>query len=79
MFLRNEVFVFLKQLIVKSKDYALLEPPLISRSSYIEETLEQCENIEVPLGSVSKLFEKESNIAIFDQDFSSSMKLLILF
>ena len=47
-----------KQFLIKTKEYTFLEPPFISRMSYIVETLEKSNNESVSLNNVAKMFEK---------------------
>lgn len=49
-----------KQFIIKTKEYTFLEPPFISRMSYIVETLEKSNNEKVSINKVAKLFEKDN-------------------
>jgi hypothetical protein len=49
-----------KQFLIKTKEYTFLEPPFISRMSYIVETLEETNNEAVSVNKVVKMFEKDN-------------------
>lgn len=51
-----------KELVVNSRDYILLKPPLISRLTFIEENLENNDSVEVPINTIKKFFDNSDKV-----------------